>query len=66
MALKVVSTFILDITSPPGPIAAREKIITFFVYQSFFSSGLFMFWSLRYPGVRGSGWQGQTCVKNLS
>jgi len=24
-----------------------------------------MFWSLGYPGVRGSSWRGQTCVKNL-
>jgi len=38
----------------------------FFEKQSFFSSDLFRFWSLEYPRVRGPGWLGHTCVKNLS
>jgi len=36
-------------TSQPGPGVAREK---------------FVFWSLGYPGVRGSGWCGYACAKN--
>jgi len=40
-------------------------IWTFYFTQSFFSRDLFRYWSLRYPGVRGLGWQGHTCVKNL-
>jgi len=35
-------------------------------YAKFFSSYLLRFWSLGYPGVRGLGWQGHTCIKNLS
>jgi len=37
--------------SRPGPGAAQKKFNAFFVKQSFFSSDLFMFWSLGYPGV---------------
>jgi len=47
-------------TRQPGPAGAWEKfdelmspIWTFFVKQSFFSSDLFRFWSLEYPGSGG-------------
>jgi len=43
----------------------RKNLMHFFVKQSFFPSDLFRFWSLGYPGVRGLGWRGHTCVKNL-
>jgi len=36
-----------------------------FCKARFFSSDLFRFWSLGYPGVWGSGWRGHKCVKNL-
>jgi len=59
-------------TSQPGPGAAREKfnelkftLWTLFVQPNFFSSDLFRFWSLGYPGVWGSGWWGHAYVKNL-
>jgi len=52
-------------TSQPRPSTARERFNAFFVYQSFFTSDLFRFWSLGYPRVRGAGWWGQTCVKKL-
>jgi len=51
--------------SQPGSGTAREKFNGFFVCQSFFSSDLLRFWSLRYPGVRGFSWRGHTCVGNL-
>jgi len=58
--------------SQPGPGAAREKfdelmspIWTFYVTQSFISCDPFGFWSLGSPGVKGLGWQGHACVKNL-
>jgi len=51
--------------SQQGPGTAREKFYAFFVKQSFFSSDLFRFSSLGYPGVRGLGWHGHTCVLNL-
>jgi len=53
-------------TSQPGPGSARKKFNEFFVKQYFFCSDLLMFCSLGYPGVRGSGWWGHACVKNLS
>jgi len=58
-------------TSQLGPGAAGDKKIlrvpiwTFHVTQGFFSRDLFMFWSLGYPRVRGSGWWSHSCVKNL-
>jgi len=45
--------------------AVQQKFNAFFVKQTFFSSDLFKFWSLGYPGVRESGWQSHTCVKIL-
>jgi len=45
----------------PGEIKSH---IWYFCKAKFFSNDLF--WSLGYPGVRGLGYQGQTCVKNLS
>jgi len=57
---------IIIITTLPGPGTAWEKFNAFFVKQSFFSSDLLRFWSLGYPGVKGSDCRGQTCVKNLS
>jgi len=34
-------------------------------YTMFFSRDLLMFWSLENPRVRGLGWRGHTCIKNL-
>jgi len=59
-------------TSQPGPSAARDEkflrvpIGTFYISQTIFSHDPLRFWSLEYPGVRGSGWRGQTWVKSLS
>jgi len=46
-------------------LANRGPFNAFFVRQSFFSSDLFWFWRLGYPGVRRLGWRGHTCVENL-
>jgi len=42
-------------------MSLRNPSRTLFVKQSFFSSDLFRFWSLGYPRVQGSAWQGHCC-----
>jgi len=56
--------------SQPGPRIARVKKyrdthLSIFVTKSFLSSNVLRFWSLGDLGDRGTGFQGQTCVKNL-
>jgi len=57
-----------------GPALPGTKFLTkqykgtnpnIYIAQSFFSCDLLRNWSLGYPGVRGSDWQGHACVKNL-